>query len=101
MKVHGKDDPVPADNPLRGKSRSLAFCKKAISWFMPNKIVAWNDTHQMGDPAWSIAVNNLTKAVKRKEVSKHGKMSQARHELEEEEFDQVEIMFCFSNQCWS
>eukprot|EP00957_Ditylum_brightwellii_P032300 2446960-Ditylum_brightwellii.AAC.1 len=35
-KVYGTDNPSPHDNPTEGRSTSLKYYKKAISFYMPN-----------------------------------------------------------------
>ena len=37
VKAYGIPDPGPNDNPTEGRSSALAFAKKAISYFMPNR----------------------------------------------------------------
>ena len=68
LKVHGKEDPGPQDNPIHGRSSTLEYYKKAISHFMPNRLIAWNVMSQVGNPMRSTEVNALIKAVKKKEV---------------------------------
>eukprot|EP00957_Ditylum_brightwellii_P056233 4262986-Ditylum_brightwellii.AAC.1 len=41
--VYGTDDPSPHDNPTEGRSTSLKYCKKAISFYMPNCRMQWNE----------------------------------------------------------
>ena len=41
-KAYGIPDPGPNDNPTEGRSSALAFAKKAISYFMPNRLMSWN-----------------------------------------------------------
>ena len=38
-KAYEIPDPGPNDNPTEGRSSALAFAKKAISYFMPNKLM--------------------------------------------------------------
>jgi len=49
----------------------------------------WNPQAGVGNPTRSVDVNELIKAVKKREVRKQGKPSQARRELEEAEFLQT------------
>jgi hypothetical protein len=44
---------------------------------MPNKLASWNSLIRCGNPTRSIPVNELIKAVKKKEVRKQGKQSAA------------------------
>ena len=89
LKVYGTPDPSPNDNPIEGRSSLLAYAKKAISFFMPNKLMYWNELANppIGNPTKSAAVNELIKRVKKKEVRKQGKPSQARKAFTEEEYE--------------
>ena len=80
-------DPGVNDMPTLGRSSSLMFYKKAIFHFMPDKITPWSVWRQDGNPTRSVAVNNLIKLVKKKEVRKQGKKSQARSPFTEKEFE--------------
>jgi hypothetical protein len=85
--VYGVSEPGPDDNPTLGRSSSLQFYKKALSYYMPNKLIAWNSISKTGNPTRSIPVNELIKRVKKKEVRKQGKASSARRPLEPAEFE--------------
>ena len=79
--------PPPADaNPTLARSNSLAFWKKAISFFMPNRLIPWVSGRNKGNPTRSIEINNLIKRVKKKEVWKQGVASQCRRGITEDEF---------------
>jgi hypothetical protein len=72
-KVCGMPDPTPEDNPTHGRASSLTrYYKKAISYFMPNKLMPWNEISREGNPTRSTDVNDLIKAVMKKEVRKQG-----------------------------
>ena len=86
FKVYGKADPDVNDMPTEGRLSSLEFVKKTISHFMPDKLQSWNIRRQKGNPIRLMAVNNLIKLVKRKEVRHQGKKSQARTPFTEKEY---------------
>ena len=65
-KVFGRPDPGPHDNPTFGRYSSLAYYKKAISFYMPNRLVAWNVMSHSGNPTRSIPINDLIKTEKKK-----------------------------------
>ena len=90
-KAHGIPDPGPNDNPTEGRSSALAFAKKVISYFMPNKLMSWNvlANPPVGNPIKSIAANNLLKIVEKKEVRRQDKPSQARKPFTEDEYEFV------------
>ena len=53
----------------------------------------WNGIGGQGNPTRSIDVNNIIAKLKKKEVRKHGKPSQARCSLELEEFKEAQKFF--------
>ena len=91
LTVYGTPDPHPDDNPTEGRSSSLMFAKKALSYFMPNKLMHWNElsTPPVGNPTKSSPVNDLIKRVKKKEVRKQGKPSEARKPFLEPEYEEA------------
>lgn len=91
VKVYGMPDPGAHDNPTEGRSSSLEYFKKALSYFMPNKLMTWNELAYppVGNPTKSIPVNELIKRVKKKEVRKQGKPSQARKPFLEAEYEEA------------
>lgn len=91
LKVYGTPDPPIDANPTEGRASSLLFIKKAISFFMPNRLMKYNELANppVGNPTMSAPVNDLIKLVKRKEVRKQGKPSQARKPFEAPEFEKV------------
>ena len=91
LKVYGTADPLPTDNPTEGRSSSLEYAKKAISFYMPNRLMQWNvmAIPPTGNPTKSILVNDLIKLVKKKEVRKQGKPSQARKAFDEQEYETI------------
>lgn len=93
MKLKGygnADADTETDHPTLGRSSALEYYKKALSFFIPMRNATWNPIALSGNPTRSVDVNELIKAVKKAEVRKQGKPSQARRELEEGEFIQTE-----------
>lgn len=98
LKAYGNPDAnTETDHPTEGRSSSVEFYKKAISFFIPMRNATWNPMAGVGNPTRSVAVNELIKAVKKAEVRKQGKPSQARRELEEGEFVQTDEILNRSN----
>ena len=64
VKVYGIPEPGPDDNPTLGRASSLEYYKKALSYYMPNKLFGWNAISKKGKPTRSIPVNELIKRVK-------------------------------------
>ena len=70
MKVYGSENAQPdIDPPLYYRSNSVAYWKKAWSYFMPNQITPWNEIAAVGNPTRSTAVNKILKAIKKMEVA--------------------------------
>eukprot|EP00957_Ditylum_brightwellii_P099417 7573093-Ditylum_brightwellii.AAC.1 len=84
FKVYGKENPLPEYNPMYGRSSSLEYYKKVISFFMPCQLGLWNVTIKLDNPMRSVDVNGLIKAVKKKEVCQQGKESSVDCSFEEE-----------------
>ena len=79
LTAFGRSDAGDDDVPTCGRSNTLAFHKKALSYFMPNKHLGWNTVSLSGNPTRSPEVNDLMKCVRRHEVCGEGVSSQARH----------------------
>ena len=88
MNIHtfGMPHPPQDANPTLAHSSSIAYWKKALSSYMPNKHHPWNPETNFGNPTRSWEINDLVARVKKKEVQQQGVPSQARHPLEEGEF---------------
>jgi hypothetical protein len=99
LKVFQDPNPGPEDNLTHGRSSSLMYYKKLISYFMPNRLMAWNELTMAGNPTRSVAVNDLIKAVKKKEVRKQGKAFKADRALEKSEFEQM-VTTTWAEQQW-
>eukprot|EP00980_Cylindrotheca_fusiformis_P006798 scaffold1423_cov74-Cylindrotheca_fusiformis.AAC.1 len=85
------DANVPAGHdmaPLH-RSNTIKFWKKAISYFMPRRMVPWDDVTQRGNPTRSSALNKLIEYVKRKEVRSQGIASQARRSITDGEYRRI------------
>ena len=80
--VYGVPNPLDNDKPTKGRSSWIEFQKKALSFSMPNRLAHWDAWPKSGNPTKSVELNNLIKNVKKKEVRKQGKESQARRPLE-------------------
>ena len=52
------------------RSNNVEFWKKALSFFMTNGLMAWNEISMVGNPTRSAELNDLIKYVKKKEVRK-------------------------------
>ena len=89
LKVFGTSTPIETDKPTKGRSSSIEYSKKAISYLMPNRFMKWDLRSNSGNPTKSIKVNDLIKRVKKHEVRKEGKASSARRAMELSEFQEL------------
>lgn len=83
--AYGKEKPEPDDRPIK-RSSTLAYMKKAISFYMPRRSQQWDSERQQGNPTKSDELNDLIKRVKKFEVRRQGIPSQARRPFEHKEF---------------
>ena len=54
-KAYGTADPSPTDLPNKCRSTSLEYWKKALSSFMPNRLMSWNVATAVGNPVYTVA----------------------------------------------
>ena len=86
LTAFGRSDAGDDNVPTCRRSSTLAFHKKALSYFIPNKHLRWNTVSLLGNPTRSPEVNDLIKHVKRHEVRGEGVSSQVRRALTLAEF---------------
>ena len=87
VKCFGVQNPPLDANPIGCRSTSIMYWKKAISHFMPNRLMVWNELSNQGNPTRSTEINDLIKRVKKKEVRRQGRASQARRSMESREYN--------------
>jgi hypothetical protein len=92
VQTYGAPEPDANDNPTMARSNSIKFWKKALSASMPNRMMQWNEVAQTGNPTRSVAVNDLIKRVKKKEVRRQGAPSQARWSTQREEYESMQAI---------
>ena len=86
LTAFGRPDAGDDDVPTCGRSNTLAFHKKALSYFIPNKHLGWNTVSLLGNHTRSLEVNDLIKRVRCHEVHGEGVSLQVRHALTLAEF---------------
>jgi hypothetical protein len=74
------------DMPPLLRSSTIMYRKKAISCFMPNHLMVWNEISLVGNPTKSVQLNDLLKYMKKKEVRHQGVLSQARRSIKAAEY---------------
>ena len=92
---YGIEEPNSASNPIHRDS-TVAFDKKAISYFLPDKDAQWNSHNRSGNPTKSSKVNSLLTMMKKAQVSKRGIKSQATRALELSEWLLQSDLLCES-----
>ena len=88
FRVFNTPEPGPDDRPCY-RSTTVAYWKKAISKFMPNRLPQWNPITMSGNPTKSQELADLLARIKKAEVRKQGVESQACRALTENEFRQA------------
>ena len=90
MHAYGRVSPSAEDNPISGRGSTLRYWKKAISYFMANKLQRWTTIGEVvcGNPIKSTFVNNLLNAIKKKETRGIGAQACVDKALAEGEFKQ-------------
>lgn len=89
FRAYGKVKPTAFDNPTHARSGSLQQYKKAISHFMLNKNMTWNEVTKQGNPTRSTKVAEVFKRITKKETSKQGAPSKKRRPMQPKEFEEV------------
>ena len=89
FKAYGTNVPGPEDKPLHAQSNSMKNWKKALFYYMPNRLHQWNELTGQGNPTRSTALNNLIKRVKKFEVRGQGAPSKVRRPMKAAEFRSV------------
>jgi hypothetical protein len=84
--AYGTSTPGPNDMPTHCRITNLEQYKKAISFYMPNKISAWDVRWASGNPTKSVPVNNLVNTVCKRECRKQGRPSCAKRYMKREEY---------------
>jgi hypothetical protein len=98
-KAYGKIDPnFNTDFPTKSQSSTLKFAKKAISYYIPNRLLHWNEQTKQGNLSRSNLVNELIKTVKKKEVRRQGRVLSAQRPMESTEFIEL-IMQLRADTC--
>ena len=87
QKAYDTPEPDPHANPTQARSSSLHYWKKAISYFMPNRLMPWNTISGQGNLTRFIEV---IKKVKKKEVRKEQVSSKAQCAVTHVEFRRMQ-----------
>jgi hypothetical protein len=70
--AYGTSMPGPKDIPMHCRSTNLEQYKKTISFYMPNKISAWDVRSASGNPTKSVPVSDVVNTVRKTECRKQG-----------------------------
>lgn len=86
FKAYGVNNPTPNMLPLKFRSSTFYMWKKAISFFMPNKHMQWNELSRQGNPTMSQAVNAFIKKIQKLECRGLAKESKVTRPFVDDEF---------------
>ena len=94
IRTFGIEDPTPdtTRRPLV-RANTIAFWKKAISFYMPDRLHGWRTGSNDGNPTKCAEVNDFVKYVKKQEARKQGAASQTRRPMTESEFRRLHEVF--------
>jgi hypothetical protein len=101
LQTFGVPNPGPDDESIQPLvcANTLAFWKKAISFYMPNRLHGWRSGSKDGNPTKSAEVNDFVKRIKKLEARKQGADSKSRRPMLETEFRRLHEIFKSSTQC--
>ena len=88
-RIFGIETPSPDDNPKYWRGSTLDYHKKAISYFMVDKMHVWNNKLSSGNPTRSSMVNGLVEFVAKKQAQQLGKQTNVVRDLTITEFAQI------------
>jgi hypothetical protein len=86
QEAYHNDDPTEDIIPTFCRSSNLEAHERAISHFMPRKLIPWDPISLIGNPKKSKEVNELINGIKKFECRREGVPSQARCPIEFDEF---------------
>jgi hypothetical protein len=95
LQTFGVPNPGPDDESIRPlvRANTLAFWKKAISFYMPNRLHGWRSGSKDGNPTKSAEVNDFVKRIKKLEARKQGADSKSWRPMLETEFRRLHEIF--------
>ena len=95
-KIFGAENPTDEQR-LRPQLRStcVEFWKKALSYYMPNRLMQWNELAEVGNPTRCLAINDLIKSMKKSEVKNLGVKTKARWAMTDIEFKKIKEL-CYN-----
>ena len=89
------------DQPKYQRLNSLNFSKSAISHYMPDQDMQWNERDQCGNPTRSKAVKSCLDRVGEMEKLGLGAPSQKKRDMHLEEFLLLKTLFQSVNDCFT
>jgi hypothetical protein len=94
QEAYHSDDPTEGMRPIFFRNSNLEAHKRAISHFMPRKLIPWDPISLIGNPTKSQEVNELINRIKKFECRCEGVPSQSRSPIEFDEFKNVLDVTC-------
>ena len=94
LRIYGNADADEKTTaPVRYRVYTLLLWKKAISYFMPNQQMQWNEVSLTGNPTRSALMARLVRSMRRYQTQRRGAPSQARRPLTAREYEQLIEMY--------
>jgi hypothetical protein len=89
--AYGTSMPGPNDMPTHCRSTNLKQYKKAISFYIPNKISAWDIRSASGNPTKLVPVNDFVNTVRKMECRNQGRPSCAKRDMKRVKLGNYEL----------
>lgn len=86
FRAFGTSTPCDTDRPTLVRTSTLLYWKKALSSYMPNRNMPWNELRNEGNPTRAHIINDMIRRVRRFETRAQGAAPQARRALQQAEF---------------
>ena len=83
--AYGKDEIGPQDRPTEWRVDTIAFAKKAVSFYMPHH-GEWNCSTSYGNPTRDKSILRFIQEVKKHQVRKQGRASRVKRDMTLPEF---------------
>ena len=90
FRVYGVAEPPPGHTfaPMQ-RTSTVEYMKKAISFYMPNRLMQWNELSLVGNPTKCTEIGDFIRVLKTKETRGQGRPSCARASVSASEFENM------------
>jgi hypothetical protein len=90
FRVYGVAEPPPGHTlaPMQ-RTSTVEYQKKAISFYMPNRLMQWNELSLVGNPTRCTEIGDFIRVLRTKETRGQGRPSCARASVDATEFESM------------